>query len=547
MVVVAGAVLAMSGCSRGSTETAARPGSPPNSPPPASAAAQKPAAPAAAPAEHRTPLSLTGAVEEVDAAAGMIVVKNDDVPGWGMPPMTMSYHVSNPKALGALKPGDRITATVYAGDFGRLYDVAAAAKPASTARSDAKAAALPPLSYVCPTAGEENEIEDKPGTCAKSPAKLVPVRLVIAYECLKGPAYIQASPGTCRYDKSALAPITASMFWTCGDNPDDPRYLDPGKCDDGSARRQQFEKRPHGDHNPRHGGPYVAMSEDLLHHSEGTFVPPGVFRAYFYDEYTRPMRVAGYAARLVPTDANAKEVGQPMVMKAAPNLGPNVMEVRVAGAADPTAAAPLHFKLHVGVAPGAKDWTSDWDFTHYSLEPGNPANPAEPAGAAGAPPPSVKTTSATPVPAAPAAAATPAIAGASAGSAGTAMGGGAELSGGAPVQPDPVPPTTAGILSELKTHTDAVAQLLGQGELGGLWLDALRSKDLAIALEQQHENELPDAARPQLASAVKEMTRSAWQIDAAGDLGQSDKITELQQVFAAAAADIQTLYASAHQ
>jgi hypothetical protein len=238
------------------------------------------------------------------------------------------------------------------------------------------------------------------------------------------------------------------------------------------------------------------------------------------------MRVAGYTATIVPTDSNAKEVGQPLAMKAAPNLGPNVMEVHTASTEEPTSAAPLHFKLHVTVAQGAKDWTSDWDFTHYSRETANP--PARPVTVATAAP--AATTS-------PAAASPVAPAGATAGS--------AEVSGVGPVTPDPVPPTTAGLLAELKTHADSVSQLLNDGNLGGLWVDALRSKDLAIALEQQHGSELPAAARPQLASAVKEMTRSAWEIDAAGDLGQRDKIAELQQVFAAAAANIQDLYASA--
>ena len=544
MLLAASIILAGTSCSHKSSNAA--------EPPPAAQPVKAPAAPQAAAAAsagaggqaaERKALALTGGVEKVDVSSGMLSIKNDDVPGWGMPPMSMSYHVSNPQVLGSIKPGDRITATVYAGDFAKLYDVAVAAKPPA-AEETASKSALPPLSYVCPTTGEENEIEDKPGTCAKSPAKLVPIRLVIAYECLKGPAYIQANPGTCRYDKSELAPITASMFWACGDNPDDPRYLEPGKCTDGSARRQRFEKRPHGDHNPRHGGPYVAMSEDLLHHSEGTFIAPDVFRAYFYDEYTRPMRVAGYSARLVPTDSNAKEIGQPMTMKAAPKLGPNVMEARVPGAALPTSAAPLHFKLHVSVTPSAKDWTSDWDFTHYSTEPGVP-RPGGPATAPGAAPPTVTTTSTTPSPAAPGSGTTSASAGSATAPAAITIGGGAELSGGGPVQPDPVPPTAAGILSELKTHTDSVAQLLNEGELGGLWVDALRSKDLAIALEQQHAKELPEAKRPQLAGAVKEMTRSAWEIDAAGDLGQRDKIAELQQVFATASSNIQALYGSA--
>jgi hypothetical protein len=44
----------------------------------------------------------------------------------------------------------------------------------------------------------------------------------------------------------------------------------------------------HFDHNPKHGGIFF-MSMDNKHHLEGVLVPPGTFRLYLYDEYTRPL------------------------------------------------------------------------------------------------------------------------------------------------------------------------------------------------------------------------------------------------------------------
>lgn len=43
-------------------------------------------------------------------------------------------------------------------------------------------------------------------------------------------------------------------------------------------------------------------------------------------------------------------------------------------------------------------------------------------------------------------------------------------------------------------------------------------------------------------SAVKRLTLAAWQIDAAGDLGNKELVQPLCQDFAAAVADIQAAY-----
>ena len=44
----------------------------------------------------------------------------------------------------------------------------------------------------------------------------------------------------------------------------------------------------HSDHDSKHGGTFF-MAMDNKHHLEGVLVPPGVFRVYLYDEYTRPV------------------------------------------------------------------------------------------------------------------------------------------------------------------------------------------------------------------------------------------------------------------
>ena len=57
-----------------------------------------------------------GKVEAVFQKAGSVRVNGEEVKGW-MDAMTMDYKVDDPGVLKKLKPGDRIMATVYEGDF----------------------------------------------------------------------------------------------------------------------------------------------------------------------------------------------------------------------------------------------------------------------------------------------------------------------------------------------------------------------------------------------------------------------------------------------
>ncbi|HJT71315.1 MAG TPA: TolC family protein [Terriglobales bacterium] len=83
--------------------------------------------------------AFRGKVEQVDAAANRITVTNEPIEGW-MGSMTMAFKVSNEEVIPRLKPGDQISAKVYAGDL-TLYDVTVVAP--STAPS-AQARNAPP-------------------------------------------------------------------------------------------------------------------------------------------------------------------------------------------------------------------------------------------------------------------------------------------------------------------------------------------------------------------------------------------------------------------
>ena len=458
--------------------------------------------------------AFRGTVEKIDVSAGILTVSGDNVPGW-MGPMTMNYRIDQPGDL-TLKAGDHITATVYDGDFSTLHEVrVVVAKPAA-------ANELPPVSYVCPTPGEEGVLEDQPGNCPQSGKPLLPIRIATVYSCLKFESFIQEKPGICPVDKSELVPITAALYFTCKDN-SKVHELDPGRCGDGSARIKSYERRAHGDHNPRHGGQFF-MADDNWHHLEGTWVQPHTLRVYFYNDMTQPLAVTGFSAEVAKSDAQGNDAGTFVSLKPTQarvqTKDRNILEVLM-----PSVDLPAKFTLRVKFKPDDKERVFDFTFADYSKEPG-PAVPATNAPAQGG-------TEAQPSPQAPATD-TPS----------PQTGDSVTFTPGTFRPEAPLPTTTQGLLQELAGRADSVKMLLDAGNLGALWYPAIRAKDVALELEQSHANEIPEAQRPEMTSAVRRLTMAAWQIDAAGDLGNKERLLPLYREFSVAIGDVERAYGS---
>lgn len=430
----------------------------------------------------------------------------------------------------------------------------AAPHAAGQASRTTAAQKLPPLSYVCTMPGDEDVLEDHPGDCPKCKMTLVPVRLDAKYWCPVHQALeVHDGPGTCRRDGRDLVQVTLALSWSCTDAPD-KKLMEPGKCADGSARKTGYELRAHGDHNPRHGGQFF-MAADAWHHVEGTYPQNGLFKAFFYDNFTKPFAVRGKGITGVLAVRDAKDTEIATVPLTIGRDG-TTMEAKLPPAAT---ALPLRVTLKMKFSAKTPEQPFDFQFNELSKD--------TTVGATVGPTSTPRPTAA---PAPPKPAATPAVAAAAPAAPAQTPPAAADNNNSAPQfqppapPPDryageiaPMPPALAAVLNEdvlpkdipalvaeLMNRAGQIDKLMKEGNLAEVWLPAMGTKTVALVLEQ-HSSTLPAAKRAQAISAARRVVTSAWEIDGYGDLGNRTKIVEAYNRMATAVADLKAAYEGA--
>jgi hypothetical protein len=230
---------------------------------------------------------------------------------------------------------------------------------AQTPASQAAGPSVPPLSYSCVMHAEV--VQDSPGKCPICSMTLVPVRLALVYSCSVHSDLVRFQPGRCPTCGRDLIRVTKAVTFTCRVHKKVDE-INPGRCP--ICKRPLIEKysiRPHGDHNPKHGGSFFMASNNW--HLEVTHPAASVFRLYIYNEYSKPFSPPGLAANII-------EVHDPSSGKVTPVTVPfkkttkGYWEASVPGAAIPsTIAAKIRFE------PNDKDYRFDFIFMDYSKEP----------------------------------------------------------------------------------------------------------------------------------------------------------------------------------
>jgi hypothetical protein len=217
---------------------------------------------------------------------------------------------------------------------------------------------LPPVSWTC--LHHPEVVDNKSGKCPICAMNLKPVRLDLVWTCTVHTNVAQPEAGKCPTCRRDLIRVIKAMSWTCPVHTKVDE-INPGRCPICKrALKVKYSDRPHGDHNPKHGGQFFMAPNNW--HVEVTHPARGVFRVYCYDEYSKPFMPKGFTARLEVTPEPGNVAGQ-AVFKLLGRRSP-YLEARV-----PTLGLPAVIVVRVRFQEDEPEYRFDFQFYEYSKEP----------------------------------------------------------------------------------------------------------------------------------------------------------------------------------
>jgi hypothetical protein len=97
------------------------------------------------------------------------------------------------------------------------------------------------------------------------------------------------------------------------------------------------------------------------------------------------------------------------------------------------------------------------------------------------------------------------------------------------------------MLAQLRERTQQIKAIIDRGSFASIYVPAFQAKDLALALDA-HKEELPIDRRKVAEPAIAKLVRSAYLLDAFGDIGNKQQIVEAYDMFVDAAKNIQSAF-----
>jgi hypothetical protein len=197
-------------------------------------------------------------------------------------------------------------------------------------------------------------VDGQNGKCPICRMQMTPIRLEVVWSCqLHLDAVTERLPGRCRICGRQLVKIIKALSFTCPVHAD-VNAIDPGKCPiDRRTLVAKYSLRPHGDHNPKHGGTFIMAPNNW--HVEATHPAASLFRLYVYDEYSRPFIPKGFTSRIV--------VGETSI-PFTPAAGGEFLQARI-----PQAALPATIVVNARFEDKQPEYRFDFQFYDYSKEP----------------------------------------------------------------------------------------------------------------------------------------------------------------------------------
>ena len=267
-----------------------------------------------------------------------------------------------------------LIALVFGVVVGAARGVSGSLSVQNTQPQNQNRADFPPILWTCQT--RPDILEDRPGPCPidempgmKMP--MVPVRLTSVWSCPVHAVVAKPGPGKCPIDHVRdLVEVGVSMSWTCSGH-DEVERIDPGTCPDGSPMAVKYSRRPHGNHNPQHGGQFF-MAADNWHHLEGVYPVKGVFRLYVYDDYGKPL--AADAVRLIQSRVVTRETFDSATRSTRELRAYPLVSVSGAGHLEATIdplPLPVQLVVKVKFRNGGPEYRFDFSFAAFTKEPGS--------------------------------------------------------------------------------------------------------------------------------------------------------------------------------